>query len=106
VGLSSGTIGQVIEQGTVLSVNHETGMADAPALIDYVALPVFRALLYIIQLVFAFSPIDNLSTGRSITWGQLGLAFSQICLLMGGLFAVLGITTFTRRELATAQGSQ
>ncbi|MDA1275040.1 MAG: ABC transporter permease [Verrucomicrobia bacterium] len=105
VAFSSGTLALVLEQGTVLEVNHETGYADKMAWIDYVALPVFKVLLGIINMVLGFSPIDSLSTGRSITWGQLGLAFSQICLLMGGILAGIGITIFNRRELATAQSN-
>ena len=53
-----------------------------------------------------FSPIDSLSTGRAITWGELGLAFGQIVLLLGGFFALAGIVLFHRRELAAAQGTQ
>jgi hypothetical protein len=52
-----------------------------------------------------FSPIDSLSSGRSITWGQLGLALSQIVLLLGGFFCIVGMILFTRRELASAQGN-
>jgi hypothetical protein len=47
-----------------------------------------------------------LSNGRSITWYELGLAFAQIVLLLGGIFALTGIFLFSRRELATAQGTQ
>jgi len=47
-----------------------------------------------------------MDAGRSITWGELGLAFTQVVLLLGGLFAVAGIICFNRRELATAQGTQ
>ena len=42
----------------------------------------------------SFSPIDYLSSGRSITWGQLGLAVAQIVLLLGGFFCVCGIIFF------------
>ena len=106
IGLSSGTMSQVIEQGTILEVNHETGVADKQAWIDHIALPVFKSLLKLINLVQGFSPIDSLSTGRSITWGQLGLAVAQICLLLGGVFSAIGMYSFQRRELATAQGNQ
>jgi hypothetical protein len=105
IGFSTGTLKQVIEEGGVSGVNHETGTIDTPALIDQVALPAFRGLLSVINLVQGFSPIDSLSTGRSVTWGQLGLAVTQIVVLMGGIFAAVGIGTFTRRELATAQGA-
>jgi hypothetical protein len=33
----------------------------------------------------------------------MGLAFVQIVLLLGGIFAAFGIFVFSRRELATAQ---
>ncbi len=105
VGMSSGTISTVIEQGTVMEVNHDTGVADSPSWIDYIALPVFRVLLRIINLVRGFSPIDSLSTGRSITWLDLGQAVGQICVILGGVFALIGILAFTRRELATAQSA-
>ncbi|MSU63909.1 MAG: hypothetical protein EXS31_16205 [Pedosphaera sp.] len=105
VGFSSGTISQVIEQGTIGAVNHETGVADQPAAIDFVALPVFKSLLKLIQLVEGFSPIDALSSGRSISWLILGQAFFQICVVLGGIICLAGIGIFQRRELATAQGT-
>ena len=49
------------------------------------------------------SPVDALSTGRSVTWTTLFQALLQIWGLIGGVFAVFGIFAFTRRELATAQ---
>jgi hypothetical protein len=105
VGLSSGTVKQVVEEGGIAAVNHETGHVDNPTLVDLIALPFFRGLLTVINLVQDFSPIDALSTGRSVSWGELGRAVAQVILLMGGLFAAIGIVGFTRRELATAQGT-
>jgi hypothetical protein len=105
VGMSTGTMSLILEQGTIFEVNHETGVADAPRFVDHVALPLFRALLNLINLVRGFSPIDALSTGRSVTWTELSLAFGQICVLLCGILAAIGITAFNRRELATAQGT-
>lgn len=82
--------------------DHETGKVDMP-LVDRVMLPVFKGILSVVQLARSFSPIDSLSTGRSITWGMLGRAFLQVIVVLGGAFALLGISTFTRRELASAQ---
>ena len=65
----------------------------------------FKGILTLVNLVQEFSPVDSLSTGRSITWGQLGRAFGQIVLLLGGFISVIGIVLFTRRELAAAQGT-
>lgn len=104
VGLSSGTLSGAIEQGSIFGQDHETNRPTNPAL-DNMMMPVFKGLVAVIQLVEDFSPIDSLSTGRSITWGQLGLAFSQIVLLMGGIFVISGIILFSWRELAAVQST-
>ena len=62
-------------------------------------------MLELINLAKDFSPIDSLSTGRSITWAELGQAFGQIVLLLGGIIGAGRHHVFSRRELATAQGS-
>jgi ABC-type transport system involved in multi-copper enzyme maturation permease subunit len=104
MGLSSGTLQTVVEQGTVGGYDAASG-GYSHSLLDFVFVPVFRGALKIIQLVEGFSPIDFLSTGRSITWTMLGLAVAQIVLLLGGIFCAVGILLFSRRELATAQGN-
>ncbi len=101
VALSSGTLASTVESGTITGVNEETGEGGRSAL-DYVIIPVFKALLNVFKLVQGFSPIDALSTGRSVEWGTVGRAFAQIVLLMGGLVALMGIFMFSRRELAAA----
>lgn len=103
VGVSSSTLSHAVESGTIGNVNHDTGKADSKSLADLIMIPLFRNLLKVINLVQGFSPIDSLSSGRSITWGMVGQAVGQIVLILGGLFAIFGITVFTRRELATAQ---
>jgi hypothetical protein len=104
VSSSTGTLRQVIEEGGVTRADPSTGKVETPALVDHLALPLANSLLWTINVVRDFSPVDSLSTGRSISWSQLGRAVAQIILLMGGLFAAAGIILFTRRELATAQG--
>ncbi len=105
IALSTGTLAGAVEEGSIGNYNAEKGMHGSTP-VDWLVIPMFRALLWLVHLAKDFSPIDSLSTGRSITWGQLGLAFSQIVLLIGGIFALIGIVIFTRRELATAQGTQ
>lgn len=102
---SSGTMAQALEQGSVWEINHETGLADSRTPIDYIILPAFKGALELISLVEEFSPIDSISTGRSITWKQLGHAFLQIWVMIGGVFGVFGMITLTRRELAAPQGT-
>lgn len=104
VALSSGTLTNAVSEGSVMGLDHETG-AGGGSLLDLALIPMFKGILSIVNLVQNFSPVDALSTGRSITWGQLGLAVAQIVLLLGGLLAAAGIFCFTRRELATAQGT-
>jgi hypothetical protein len=104
LGLSSGTLSTVVEQGTITGFDSaKSAYGHSP--VDVVMVPVFHGALKIVSLVEGFSPVDSLSTGRSITWGQLGMAALQIVLLLGGFFCVMGILFFSRRELATAQGN-
>ncbi len=105
ITLSSGTLSNVVSDGTIMGYNEEKGTKGHSA-VDNVMVPAFRGILEVINLVQGFSPIDSLTTGRLITWAQLGLAVSQIVLLMGGIVGVSGILIFNRRELATAQGTQ
>jgi hypothetical protein len=105
VVLSGGTLADAIGSGSVAAGNEETGMA-GHSVADVVLIPMFKGMLAMINLVQNFSPIDSLSSGRNISWDELGTAFAQIVLLLGGIIAVIGIILFNRRELATAQGTQ
>ncbi len=105
MALSSNTLAGAVEEGTIAGYNAERGTkGSSPA--DVLVIPAFRAALRLIHLALDFSPVNSLSTGRSVTWGQLGLAFGEIVLLMGGSLSLVGIVIFTRRELATAQANQ
>jgi hypothetical protein len=103
--LSSGTLAEAVDAGTVVGGNGETGVM-GHSLLDMVLIPLFKAFLTVINLVKVFSPVDALSSGRSISWTELGTAFGQIVLLLGGIIGGIGILLFNRRELATAQGNQ
>jgi hypothetical protein len=105
IALSSGTLAGAVEEGSIGNYNAEKGRHGSTP-VDWIVIPMFRGLLWLVGLAKEFSPIDSLSTGRSITWGQLGRAFGQIVMLLGGAMALIGIAIFSRRELATAQGTQ
>jgi len=64
---------------------------------------VYGGMRWVIDQIAGFNPVDSLSTGRSITWTQLGTAFAVVVVLTGGAFAGAGIFIFTRRELAAPQ---
>jgi len=104
VGLSGGTLSSVVADKSVFGVNEESGAVQS-SLLDRPLVLLFSGILKVINLVQQFSPVDSLSTGRSVSWSQLGLAVSQIVLLLGGALALFGIFVFSRRELATAQGN-
>ena len=73
--------------------------------LDDVMVPVFRAVLKVINLVQQFSPVDSLSTGRSVSGGNWAWLLPRLCCFLGGILAGFGMFVFTRRELATAQGN-
>ena len=105
VVLSSGTLAETVASGSVGVGNDEKGVA-GHSVADVILIPMFKGILNVVNLAKNFSPIDSLSSGRAITWGELGAAFGQIVLLLGGFTGVIGIVLFSRRELATAQGNQ
>jgi len=101
VALSSGTLANVVSEGSIdASAQSNTLLI---TILDKIIVPIFRVALDVINFARDFSPIDSLSTGRTITWVDLGLAFAKIVLVLGGVCAVFGIFVFNRRELATAQ---
>jgi hypothetical protein len=105
ITLSSGTMASAVSEGTIAGWNAEKGTKGYTPL-DELVIPAFKTALGVINMAKSFSPIDYLSTGRSITWGQLGLAVTQIIVVLSGVLAAIGIAVFHRRELATAQGNQ
>lgn len=104
--ISSGNlIAEIVKEGSVAGINHETGESTFGYL-DWFLVPVFRVLLFVVHAVQSVSPIEALSSGRTITWGQLGMAFGQITFMIGGLFGLVGSYIFSRRELAAVQTDQ
>jgi len=105
VGLSSGTLVETVQSGSVGAGNAETGQA-GHSMADIVLIPAFKAILAVTNFIHTSSPIDSLSTGRSISWTELALVFAQVVGVIGGSLAVAGILLFNRRELAATQGTQ
>lgn len=104
--ISSGNlITEIVTEGSVAGIDHETGESNFDYL-DWLLVPLFRILLFVVNAVQSVSPIEALSVGQLISWSQLGTAFGQITLLIGGFFAIAGSLIFTRRELASAQSNQ
>jgi len=102
---SSGAIAETVASGSVAVGNEEKGVAGHSSA-DMILIPLFKVILTVVHFTTGISPIDLLSVGRAISWGDLATAFIHIVLFMGGIFIVIGIALFNRRELATAQGNQ
>ncbi|MCS1407231.1 MAG: hypothetical protein M2R45_00388 [Verrucomicrobia subdivision 3 bacterium] len=103
IGFSNGTLSQIITEGGITGVDSNTGQIAAPSVIDKVTVTAATGLLGAINLIRDFSPVGSLSTGRLITWTRVAQGVFQIVVLMGGVFALLGIVIFTKRELAAAK---
>ncbi len=103
IGFCHGTLSQIVDEQGITGVNPNTGKTLNPALLDQLAVVTAKGLLSTVNRLRGFSPVDNLSTGRMITWGQVGKGIFQIVILTGGIFALSGIVIFTKRELATAK---
>jgi ABC-type transport system involved in multi-copper enzyme maturation permease subunit len=102
VVFSAGTLAATVAEGTIMTYNQESGERGS-AVLDFVAIPLFKGILAVVNLARDFSPIDSLSSGRSVTWLELLRAFTQIVLVLGGAMATFGIWAFSRRELALPQ---
>ncbi len=100
VGLSSGTLKQVVEQKGIVGIDHDTGQVSAETFINRTAVTLYGGAQKLIDLITGYDPVDALSTGRMITWGRLAQALLLVVGVAGGGFASLGIWIFTRRELA------
>jgi hypothetical protein len=101
VALSSSTLAETVDLGSVTTGSTPT--AATRSVTDTLFIPIFKGMLGVLNLVEKFSPIDALSSGRSVPWSELGAAFGQIVVLFGGTFAIIGMILFSRRELAAAQ---
>ena len=100
ISASTGTLEQIIDEGGISGINHETGKKDQSSAGDIVAITFSKAVLWITKSIWDYSPVDNLSSGRTITWNTLLTAFVWVVLIMGGLVMAVGAYMFQRKELA------
>lgn len=103
VGLCHGTLEQIVYEGGITGVDSSTGKTASPSPVDWAAVRVTKGMLFVINSIRDSFPVDNLSTGRMITWRQVFQSVLQIVMLGGGIFACSGMVIFTKRELATAK---
>ncbi|MBL9170950.1 MAG: ABC transporter permease [Verrucomicrobiales bacterium] len=104
VAVSSDTYAEVIRDGTVSGVDHETGKSNRD-LLDWILVPLSQVLLLIAEPVSQHSPIEPISNGRSIPWTSVGDAFVRLDLISGFLIAAIGCLALHRRDLSKTGGA-
>ena len=100
ISASSGTLQQIIDEGGITGINHETGRKDESSILDASAIFLARVGVKITKSIWGYSPVGSLSDGRTITTAALFWAFFAIIVVMGGLVMALGAYMFHRKELA------
>lgn len=100
VGLSGGTLKQVVEQGGIVDIDHETGTVSQPSAVNRIAVSVYGTAYSVLNQISGFSPVGHLSTGRSITWLELARAVAVVIGVGGGSLAAAGMYILGRREIA------
>jgi hypothetical protein len=100
ISASGGTLQQIIDEGGITGVNHETGRKDESSIIDGTAIFFAEVGVKITKSIWGYSPVGSLSDGRTITTATLFWAFFAIIVVMGGLVMALGAYMFHRKELA------
>ncbi|KAB2671671.1 MAG: DUF2628 domain-containing protein [Verrucomicrobia bacterium] len=100
VGLSGGTLKQVVEQGGIVDVEAESGLAKQGSAVNAVAVQIYGGAYWVLSQISGFSPVDSLASGHSITWSELARAFLMVVGVAGGSLGAAGIAILNRRELA------
>ena len=100
ISASTGTLEQIIDEGGITGINHETGKKDESSMLDGAAIFFASGAVKITKSIWGYSPVDSLSNGRTITWATLFWAFFAIIVVMGGLIMALGAYMFHHKELA------
>ena len=93
-----GLMQDVVEDGTVMQT-YTDGKRDS-SYVDSYAVPAFKVMISMIKPVKDYSPIEKLTEGRSITWGELTRAYGYIWGISGLTLGVLGSFILSRRQLA------
>lgn len=102
---SGGLVDTVVENNTIMGIDYNAGGKRENPVVDAIGVPFFKGLDGLINMVTEFSPVESLSSGRSVSWFQLLRAIVQIVFVAAGILGSFGIYAFARRELAKPQNS-
>ena len=93
---------EVVEEGTVMQTYTE-GKRDQ-SIMDK-ALPALGVIVKLVKPIKDYSPIEKLTEGRSITWGELLRAYGYIWGLSALTLGFLGSYILSRRQIALTSES-
>lgn len=100
VGLSGGTLKSVVDQGGIIGLDHDTGAVKEFNVVNRVAVVVYGTAHKLLEQIVGFSPVTALSSGRAITWGELGRCIALVIGVGAGGLGLIGMLVLTRREIA------
>ena len=89
----------VLQDGGTLTTHTMEGERQK-SILDWFALPMFKLASPVLEAQRAYSPISDLSEGRSITWDELLKAYSYTWGIIGWLIGGFGTIIFTQRQLS------
>ncbi len=101
---SGNLIREVLVENTLGNTETEEGPPPAVRVLDRVMLPVFRFFDKVLEEFSPGSPIESLTSGRSIPTGLVVSTFFKQMVLAAGALGLAGMWILSNRELATAQG--
>ena len=103
IAFSTPLMRDIIEDDTIIQgyTQDLEGNVKDTSILDWYAIPAFKLMTTMISPLTDYSPVQDLSEGRSITWGMLFKAYAFVW-GVGCLFAFGGMLILTKRELALA----
>ncbi|GIT38371.1 MAG: hypothetical protein Ct9H300mP7_2920 [Verrucomicrobiota bacterium] len=99
ISASTGTLEQIIEEGGITGINHETGKKDESSMLDGAAIFFAKGAVKI-PTRFGVLACEQSQRWAHIKWTTLLSAFVWIVLIMSGLVMAVGVYMFHRKELA------
>ena len=107
IAFSTPLMHTVIDDGTIIQgyIQNAEGSFKDTSFLDWYAIPMFKFFTFIISPLTDYSPVQDLSEGRSITWGMLARAYLFVWGVGGMFFVFGGMLIFHYRELALPQSS-
>ena len=94
----TGLMEDVLEDETIMQT-YTMGERDS-SVVDLYAIPAFKVITTLVSPMKDYSPIEALSSGQSVTWGETVRAYAFVWGISGWILGLVGAIVFDRRQLA------